>query len=286
MWHAITRLLNEQLGAGEISQRTELPGGEIHAAWRIHWAGRDIFVKCDDVTLLPCFTAEADQLSLLARSKTVTVPEVIGVGSEREYSFLLLEYLPPKPLDAHNAFLLGQQLARLHQWSEQPQYGLDYDNTLSTTPQPNAWQRRWASFFAEQRIGWQLELAAEKGLEFGDIDRIVDVVHQQLVSHQPAPSLLHGDLWSGNCALGPEGPFIFDPACYWGDRECDLAMLPLHPEQPPQIYDGYQSVLPLPAGFLARQPLYQLYTLLNRATLFGGPHLVAAQKALTQVSDA
>ncbi|AHB70722.1 fructosamine kinase family protein [Cronobacter malonaticus] len=283
MWHAITRLLNEQLGAGEISQRTELPGGEIHAAWRIDWAGRAIFVKCDDSTLLPCFTAEADQLNLLARSKTVTVPEVLGVGSDREYSFLLLEYLPPKPLDAHNAFLLGQQLARLHQWSEQPQYGLDYDNHLSTTPQPNAWQRRWASFFAEQRIGWQLELAAEKGMEFGDIDRIVDAVHQQLISHQPAPSLLHGDLWSGNCALGPVGPYIFDPACYWGDRECDLAMLPLHPEQPPQIYDGYQSVLPLPAGFLERQPLYQLYTLLNRATLFGGQHLVTAQQALTRV---
>ncbi|ELQ6037280.1 fructosamine kinase family protein [Cronobacter sakazakii] len=283
MWHAITRLLNEQLGAGEISQRTELPGGEIHAAWRIDWAGRAIFVKCDDSTLLPCFTAEADQLNLLARSKTVTVPEVLGVGSDREYSFLLLEYLPPKPLDAHNAFLLGQQLARLHQWSEQPQYGLDYDNHLSTTPQPNAWQRRWASFFAEQRIGWQLELAAEKGMEFGDIDRIVDAVHQQLVSHQPAPSLLHGDLWSGNCALGPDGPYIFDPACYWGDRECDLAMLPLHPEQPPQIYDGYQSVLPLPAGFLERQPLYQLYTLLNRAILFGGQHLVTAQQALTRV---
>jgi fructosamine-3-kinase len=56
-------------------------------------------------------------------------------------------------------------------------------------------------------------------------------------------------LWSGNCALGPNGPYIFDPACYWGDRECDLAMLPLHPEQPPQIYDGYQSVSPLPSGF-------------------------------------
>jgi fructosamine-3-kinase len=27
-------------------------------------------------------------------------------------------------------------------------------------------------------------------------------------------------------------------------------MLPLHPEQPPQIYDGYQSISPLPSGFL------------------------------------
>lgn len=283
MWQAITRLLNEQLGEGEITHREELPGGEIHAAWKATFAGRPVFIKCDDRELLSVFTAEADQLDLLARSKTVTVPEVYAVGSDRDYSFLLLEYLAPRPLDAHNAFLLGQQLARLHQWSEQPQFGLDFDNDLSTTPQPNAWQRRWATFFAEQRIGWQLELAAEKGLEFGDIDLIVDAVHQQLVGHQPQPSLLHGDLWSGNCALGPNGPYIYDPACYWGDRECDLAMLPLHPEQPPQLYDGYQSVAPLPPDFLTRQPLYQLYTLLNRAILFGGQHLVTAQKALERI---
>ncbi|WP_130098330.1 fructosamine kinase family protein [Siccibacter turicensis] len=283
MWQAISRLLRDQLGEAEIEQRIELPGGEIHAAWRIRYAGHDVFVKCDERELLPIFAAEADQLELLSRSKSVTVPHVYGVGSDRGYSFILQEYLEPRALDAHNAFLLGQQLARLHQWSDQPQFGLDFDNDLSTTPQPNAWQRRWSTFFAEQRIGWQLELAAEKGLDFGDIDRIVDSVQQQLASHQPQPSLLHGDLWSDNCALGPNGPYIFDPACYWGDRECDLAMLPLHSGQPPQIYDGYQSVAPLPAGFVERQPLYQLYTLLNRANLFGGEHLMVAQRALERV---
>lgn len=58
---------------------------------------------------------------------------------------------------------------------------------------------------------------------------------------------------------------------------------PAASEQPPQIYDGYQSVSPLPSGFLERQPIYQLYTLLNRAILFGGQHLVTAQKALDEV---
>ncbi|MTD39820.1 phosphotransferase [Erwinia sp. CPCC 100877] len=283
MWQAISRLLSEQFGGGEIEQRAELPGGEVHSAWRIRFAGHDIFVKSDRRDMLPCFTAEADQLALLARSGTVTVPKVRGVASTRDYSFLLLDYLPPRPLDAHNAFLLGQQLARLHQWSDQPQFGLDFDNHLSTTLQPNKWQRRWATFFAEQRIGWQLELAAEKGLEFGDIDKIVEAVQRRLTNHQPQPSLLHGDLWSGNCAQGPDGPFLFDPACYWGDRECDLAMLPLHSEQPPQIYDGYQSIAPLPVDFLERQPVYQLYTLLNRANLFGGKHLTEAQRTLERV---
>jgi len=283
MWQAISRLLSEQLGEGEIEQRRELPGGEIHPAWHFRYAGRDFFVKYDERELLPCFTAEADQLELLSRSKTVAVPRVWAVGSEQDNAFLVMDYLPVRPLDAHSAFQLGQQIARLHQWSDQPQFGLDFDNALSTTPQPNAWQRRWSTFFAEQRIGWQLELAAEKGLSFGDIDTIVTLIQQRLGNHQPQPSLLHGDLWSDNCALGPEGPFIYDPACYWGDRECDLAMLPLHPDQPPQIYDGYQSVSPLPSGFLERQPVYQLYTLLNRAILFGGQHLMTAQNALDRV---
>lgn len=283
MWQSISRLLSEQLGEGEIEQRRELPGGEIHAAWHFRYAGRDFFVKYDERELLPCFTAEADQLELLSRSKTVAVPRVWAVGSEQDNAFLVMDYLPVRPLDAHSAFQLGQQIARLHQWSDQPQFGLDFDNVLSTTPQPNAWQRRWSTFFAEQRIGWQLELAAEKGLSFGDIDTIVTLIQQRLGNHQPQPSLLHGDLWSDNCALGPEGPFIYDPACYWGDRECDLAMLPLHPDQPPQIYDGYQSVSPLPSGFLERQPVYQLYTLLNRAILFGGQHLMTAQNALDRV---
>ena len=42
--------------------------------------------------------------------------------------------------------------------------------------------------------------------------------------HAPTPSLLHGDLWSGNASFTNDGtPVIYDPACYFGDRECDLA---------------------------------------------------------------
>ncbi|MCS3429599.1 fructosamine kinase family protein [Klebsiella sp. BIGb0407] len=283
MWQTIRRLLSEQLGEAEISAPTQVPGGQSHQAWHLYYGEHEIFVKSDNHEMLPLFIAEADQLALLARTNTVRVPAVWATGADRDNSFLLLEYLPARPLDLHNAYLLGQHLARLHQWSDQPQFGLDFDNALSTTLQPNLWQRRWSTFFAEQRIGWQLEIAAEKGIKFGNIDTIVDTVQQALAAHQPQPSLLHGDLWADNCALGPDGPFIYDPACYWGDRECDLAMLPLHPEQPPHIYDGYQSIAPLPSGFIERQPIYQLYTLINRAVVFGREHIPVADHALEQV---
>lgn len=285
MWSAISRLLSEQLGNAEILQRTELPGGDVHPAWHLRYGEHEVFVKCNNRDMLALFTWEADQLELLARSQTVRVPKVYGVGSDREYSFLLLEYLPIKPLDAHSAWQLGQQLAKLHQWSDQPQFGLDFDNNLTTSPQPNSWLRRWSVFFAEQRIGWQLQLAAEKGIQYGDMELIVGCVQQALASHHPQPSLLHGDLWPANCAGSNSGPWIFDPACYWGDRECDLAMLAWYKDLPPQIYDGYQSVWPLPHGFLQRQPIYQLYYLLNRANVFGGPWLGEAQRAVGALLD-
>ncbi len=280
MWSAIRRLLSEQLGNAEINQRIELPGGDIHPAWHIRYGEYDIFVKCNNREMLTLFTWEADQLELLSRSQTVRVPKVYGVGSDRDDSFLLLEYLPVKPLNAHSAWQLGQQLAKLHQWSDQPHFGLDFDNNITTSPQPNSWLRRWSVFFAEQRIGWQLQLATEKGISYGDVDPIIACVQNALVSHHPQPSLLHGDLWPANCAGSQGGPWIFDPACYWGDRECDLAMLAWYPDLPPQIYDGYQSIWPLPQDFLQRQPIYQLYYLLNRANVFGGHWVGKSQQVI------
>ncbi|MFG1172721.1 fructosamine kinase family protein [Erwiniaceae bacterium CAU 1747] len=285
MWSAINRLLNEQFGPGEITARQELAGGDIHTAWRLHFGDRQVFVKCNQREMLDLFTWESDQLQLLARSGTVRVPRVYGVGSVRDASFLLLEYIPPCPLDATSARTLGEQLARLHQWSEQPQFGLDFDNNITTSPQPNSWLRRWSLFFAEQRIGWQLQLAAEKGIQYGNIELITDCAQSILASHHPQPSLLHGDLWPANCAGSSSGPWIFDPACYWGDRECDLAMLTWYPNLPTGIMAGYQSVWPLPEGFARRQPVYQLYYLLNRANVFGGSWLGEAQRAVVALLD-
>ena len=283
MWSAISRLLSEYAGDAQITDHQELPGGDVHPAWRIRYGELDVFVKCNTRDMLTLFSWEADQLDLLARTQTVRVPKVYGVGNDRDTSFLLLEYIPPEPFTEQSAFQLGQQLAHLHQWSEQPQFGLDFDNNITTSPQPNSWLRRWSVFFAEQRIGWQLQLAAEKGMIFGNIEDITAMVHARLQNHQPQPSLLHGDLWPHNCGLSDDGPVIFDPACYWGDRECDLAMLPLYPNVPPQLYDGYQSITPLPDDFISRQPIYQLYYLLNRSNLFGGQHLVVAQRAIERL---
>lgn len=270
MWQAMCRLLSEHLGEAELRNKVILSGGDIHHTLRIDYGEHTVFIKQNRREFLPLFKQEAEQLEMLAKSQTITVPKVYGVGSNKHHSFLLLEYFPLKPFDNTNAWHFGQQLARLHQWEEQPSYGFDFDTMLSTIVQPNGWEKRWNSFFAEKRIGLQLQLASEKGMVFSDIQQIVDIVKDKLAGHQPQPSLLHGDLWPANCAITQniEG-VLYDPACYWGDRECDIAMLPLYQELPIQIIDGYQSVWPFPNGFLDRQPIYQLYYLLNQAHIFG-----------------
>lgn len=199
MWSAIGRLLSEQLGSADIVEKTPLSGGDVHPAWHIRYGEHNVFMKCNQRDMLDLFTWEAAQLELLARSQTVRVPAVYGVGSDRDVSFLLLEYIPLTPLDSTSALELGQQLARLHQWSEQAHFGFDFDNNITTTPQPNSWLRRWSVFFAEQRIGWQLQLAAEKGIQYGNIDLIISCVqragHASASTFSAAWRSLANQLW-------------------------------------------------------------------------------------------
>lgn len=72
MWQAISHLLSEQLGEGEIELRNELPGGEIHAAWHLRYAGRDLFVKCDERELLPFLRPKPISLSCYRAVKQST----------------------------------------------------------------------------------------------------------------------------------------------------------------------------------------------------------------------
>ena len=186
----------------------------------LRYAGHDFFVKCDERELLPGFTAEADQLELLSRSKTVTVPKVWAVGADRDYSFLVMDYLPPRPLDAHSAFIFGQQIARLHQWSDQPQFGLDFDNALSTTPQPNTWQRRWSTFFAEQRIGWQLGTGCRKRGSLSAISTpSSSIFRQRLASHQPHAFSVARRFMVRQLCTGSGWPVHFRPGLLLGVTE-------------------------------------------------------------------
>lgn len=97
------------------------------------------------------------------------------------------------------------------------------------------------------------------------------------------PSLLHGDLWSGNVLCGPDGkPCLIDPAIYYGHREMDLAFSRLFGGFDSKFYEAYESILPLEPGFESRIAVYNLYPLLVHLNLFGTAYLPGIEKTLNR----
>lgn len=276
MWKSISQLLAEHFGEYyHIKHREALHNGEMNEIWRMHNGIQPVFVKINEKSYRSMFRAESEQLEFLQKTQTLPVPKVYGIGCSHSHSFLALEYLEIeniKSASQQHWATFGQQLAQLHLQNGCDQFGLEFDTWLGPHYQPNEWQNSWATFFAEQRIGWQLQLCKEKGLVFGDINRLVKSVQQKLQKHQPKPSLLHGNLWVENIGLAHQQIFSFDPACYWGDPEIDLAFSELFEPFPEIFYQSYQQIYPLDEGYAERKPLYWLYYLLNFSARFKGQH--------------
>lgn len=247
-------------------------GGSIHAAWRVETNRGAIFVKSNDAAALPMFEAEAAGLSRIAATSTVRTPRVLGVGAMEALAWLALEWLELQPLDAEGGKQLGRQLADLHR-STGDVYGLDNDSYIGSTPQINTPHPSWPYFFAQRRLAPLIELAAQRGLERELCvrgERLVEKLGGFFDGVPLKPSLLHGDLWSGNAAQLADGtPVIYDPALYYGHREADLAMAELFGGFPSSFYASYRLAWRFADGFEQRKTLYNLYHMLNHFILFG-----------------
>ncbi|MDH2916748.1 MAG: fructosamine kinase family protein [Gallionella sp.] len=270
----------------DIVRITPINGGSINQAYRLD--GRDgtsCFVKLNDEQHLAIFVAEAAGLAAIAATDTLRVPQAITHGIAHRQSYLVLEHLALTSRGDTRS--LGTRLAALHRNSA-PQFGLAQDNFIGTTAQPNAWADDWITFWREQRLGFQLGLAAKNGYG-GELQqlgaRLLDALPAFFDNHTPQPSLLHGDLWSGNHAYLADGtPTIFDPASYYGDRECDIAMTELFGGFPATFYDAYRTAWPLEKGFENRRDIYNLYHILNHANLFGGGYVRQAERMMKRLS--
>lgn len=258
-------------------------GGCINATHVVEDGTRRWFVKLNDASRLDMFAAEADGLNELAASHTVRVPRPLCHGVADGQAYLVLEWLDLSGGDGQEA--LGRQLAAMHRVVRE-EYGWWRDNTIGSTPQPNAQTMDWMEFLCERRIGHQLDLAVQGGnrrlRQRGEelLDRMADL----FTDYTPAASLLHGDLWAGNHAVCADGsPVIFDPAVYFGDREADLAMTELFGGFGPRFYAAYNEAWPLDPGYPVRKTLYNLYHVLNHYHMFGGGYGSQAERMIEQL---
>lgn len=262
-------------------------GGSINQAYRLHGKdGSHYFLKLNDARHHPNFIAEVAGLAALGTYATLRVPHVITHGVTGRQSYLVLEHLE---LHTHgDARLLGERLAGLHRCTSD-RFGFARDNFIGTTAQANTWTNDWVDFWRVHRLGFQLRLAAQIGhgatlQRLGE--HVLDMLPEFFSGHTPQPSLLHGDLWGGNHAYLSDGtPVIFDPACYYGDRECDVAMTELFGGYAPDFYSAYRAAWPLDAGYETRRELYNLYHILNHANLFGAGYVRQAEQTMRKLLD-
>ncbi|HFE37451.1 MAG TPA: fructosamine kinase family protein [Gammaproteobacteria bacterium] len=256
-----------------VQRSVPVAGGSINSAHVLEGAGKKYFVKLNAKSCTEMFAAEAEGLAELAKPGVIRVPQPICWGELADRAFIVMEHIPLSRGDQYSAFQFGKQLASLHRVSAE-RFGWHRDNTIGSTPQINRQDADWVSFFREQRLQYQFSLGARNGcgrevLNLGEIlcENLAEFFH----SYQPQPSLLHGDLWSGNYAYDESStPVIFDPAVYYGDREADIAMTELFGGFSSEFYEGYNHVFPLDDGYPLRKNLYNLYHIINHMNLFGG----------------
>lgn len=284
LWQTIEQDIGSHTGeAFKIERQRGIGGGSINQTALVEGSGQQYFIKLNQTEGLDMFIAEAEGLRELAGSKTLRIPNPICHGVNGSQAYLVMEYLQLGGGNQRAEEKLGEQLAEMHHCVTE-RFGWTRNNTIGSTPQENAWEADWVDFWRRRRLGVQLSLAARngyRGILQREGERLMENLAVFFTDYQPRPSLLHGDLWSGNYAFSRDGePVIFDPAVYYGDREADIAMTELFGGFSSRFYQAYQATWPLDAGYKTRKNFYNLYHILNHANLFGGGYAGQAQRMI------
>ena len=274
---AIEQLLGKTLGraASVVSERA-LGGGCIHAAVRLELSdGSMVFCKSNPRTGREIFEREAEGLRELARSRVIPVAQPIAVGQAGATAFLLIEWIPTGSRTATTWSDFGRDLAQLHHVARADRFGFAHDNHCGETPQSNRWHDEWIEFWRQERLEPQLRAAQEAGLLPRDrtIATFLDRLDRILAGadEDGPPSLIHGDLWSGNVLINEQGrAVLIDPAAYFAHREAEFGMIDWMGNFGDAFRRGYEEVWPLSPGSERRIACYRLYHELNHLNLFGG----------------
>lgn len=228
---------------------------------------------------------EAWMLKYLRDKSGLPVPEVF-YGNEH---VIIMQFVAAhETIDYRAESGAAEQLAALHAVTAEA-YGMERDTLIGSLTQPGGWSQDWPSFFAEKRL---LHMA-RRALDEGKIDARMMSQTEKVAARLPAilknpqpPSLVHGDVWSGNIIAGRGTIAAYlDPAIYYADAEVELAFIRLFNTFSDSFFAKYNDLRPIRPGFHEeRADIYNLYPLLVHTRLFGASYARKAQKILDRFS--
>lgn len=275
-WNALEERLSPIFGSNfSIIEHNELQGGDINNVYQITTNIGPFCLKTNDKKKSKkMFESESMGLTQLAQSDFI-LPSPIHYGKVKDTGFLLMEFIESGPISNTYWEDFGHSLANLHRIT-QDDFGSDESNYITTIRQHNTPHLSWSEFYREERLLPLVKRAVKKGLmEASDIS-LFEKLFDQLDNIFPneAPSLIHGDLWSGNIMSNIDGnPVIIDPSVSYSHREMDLAMTTLFGGFSDEMYSSYHNSFPLERGWRSRLEICQLYPLLVHVLLFGGGYI-------------
>lgn len=277
----------QQALSQEIASAQHVSGGSINQAGKITLSdSSECFLKWNTTADPDMFVKEERGLALLRSANTdLRIPKVLATGQTDEATgFLIQEFITEGQERPQSATKFGQALAKLHQQHTE-QFGLDHHNYIGRLPQSNTQRKNWTSFFINERMEPQLQMAADAGKLNANVTAHFQSMYKKLPNIFPdeQPSLLHGDLWGGNYFYDDSGQAtIYDPAVYYGHREIELAFTHLFGGFSSRFYDAYENLYPVEPGFSQRKDVYNLYPLLVHTNLFGGHYARQVQSTVKQ----
>lgn len=275
--------LSEALGH-EVERLDFLLQGQIGGIYRVRAGGENYVLKT---------SPDADKLAIEAKmlrdlhEADIRVPRVVM----SQGSFLLLEEIETvkknKPIQEREAAKL---LASLHSvTNESRMYGYYYDTTIGPFNQVNEQtQYNWTLFLGQMRIMPMARYCYDAGkIPKQMVERLEGLcgdLYKRIDMSTIYPSLLHGDVWSGNLLFEKEGACLIDPAIYYGDKEMELAFILLFGTFGETFFHAYQEIHPLSDDFYkSKVPLYQIYPLLVHIALYGGSYVGELEQILKRL---
>lgn len=262
----------------------QVGGGSISRTYKISTEQGAFFLKLNKETFADNYKSEIDGLNRLRKSNCIKVPELYDSGLFDGKAYILMEYIESTVKSKDFYRLLGRQLAEMHSFPSLVYYGYHQDNYIGSLVQYNNSEDSWVNFFIKERFDRQLKLC--KGVNRSFYQKF-ECLYQKLpdILIDYGPSLLHGDLWSGNVMSGTQNvPVLIDPAVYYGNREVDLGYTKLFGGFDSDFYESYNECFPLEDGLNERLEIYNLYPLLVHFNLFGAGYYTSIVDILGKYS--
>ncbi len=287
-YYSLTDAIKDIFGSGRtITEKRPVAGGDINEASLLTLDdGTMLFMKSNRPDFAACFESEAAGLGAIKDTGAIGVPDVLGIGQDKQCSFLLLEYVRSgkRRLDFWEVF--ARELAAMHgaETDKSVGYGFFHDNWIGATSQRNQPHDSWVAFFRDCRLRPQFDMAKDyfSAHEMRKIDNLLNHLDNYL-PEPGRPALVHGDLWSGNMIAGSDGKgWLIDPAVYYGHPEVDIAMTELFGGFSYQFYGSYKEAGYLDPDYDDRRDLYNLYHLLNHLNMFGRSYLSSVKEILNR----